>query len=70
VSLTVQIGDVIRLSVIGNVLTVYQNRVSKLSITDSTYNGSILSGTPGFYLYVGTGSITASQISLWAGGTP
>lgn len=63
--LTAASGDVFRLSVLSNVLTLSQNGTQIANFTDmSNY---IASGAPGFSLYNET-ALVDTQISLWAGG--
>lgn len=57
-------GDVIRLAVVGNVLTLYKNGVSQGSRTDSS--SPITSGAPGMFLWVG--STTTNYLDNWEGG--
>lgn len=64
-------GDTWKFSVAGSstaVLTAYQNTVQVYTVNDSTYAGSILTGTPGFSVYNPT-DITKAQISAWAAGS-
>jgi hypothetical protein len=67
-SLTLQIGDVLRMVAQGSnpvLLSAYQNGYLILQVEDwaSTY----LSGSPGMLCFANT-TLTQSQISLWAGG--
>jgi hypothetical protein len=64
-ALTPEVGDVIRLSVIGNVLSVYLNGFLVGQIQD--YASTIASGNPGIGLFAAS-NVTHAQISSWAGG--
>lgn len=64
-SSTLANGDVWRLSVLGNVLTLTQNAAVIKRFVDT--NSYVLSGQPGFGLS-GTSAITDAQAALWAGG--
>ena len=67
-TITLQVGDVLRLTAIGSspvVLTVYQNGYQILQVQD--YNNTYLTGNPGFDIYTIT-PLTNSQTSMWAGG--
>ena len=66
IQVTPQVGDVFRLSVVGNVLSLFQNGFLILQVQD--YSSSISSGSPGFKLNAAT-AVTNAQISLWAGGS-
>jgi hypothetical protein len=61
-NITLETGDIIRLSVIGNVVSLYQNGTLIQQIEDN----SILTGVPGMTVYAGT--LADAQISAWAGG--
>ena len=65
-AITPVLGDVIRLSVVGNVLSVFQNGTLVQQVVDQT-NSPIATGNPGMLVFNST-TITNSQISLWAGG--
>jgi hypothetical protein len=65
VQITAQVGDVFRLHVVGNVLSVFQNGFMILQLQD--VNNTITSGSPGFRMVDGT-DLTRAQISAWAGG--
>ena len=62
---TPQVGDVFRLSVVGNVLTLFQNGFVLLQVQD--LSNAITSGYPGFSCYSGD-VLENDQISSWAGG--
>lgn len=65
-SVTPQIGDVFTLSVIGNVLTAYQNGYIIGQVED--VNNSILSGSPGVQLDTIGGVLSGASITAFAGG--
>ena len=46
--MTISVGDVLRLSIAGNVLSASQNGSVLEAFTDTVYNSSIVSGAPGF----------------------
>jgi hypothetical protein len=62
--LTLQVGDVIRLAVIGNIITVYQNNFVIQQVED--FASSLTTGYPG--LGGNTSTLVQAQASLWAGG--
>lgn len=64
VTTTPQIGDVFRLSVVGNVLSLYQN--GTLVLQGNDVNNTYMTGQPGMFNYSAT--IGNSQISKWTGG--
>ncbi len=60
-----QLGDVLRIAAVGNVISFYINGVQKLTVVDNTYaSGKIGFGT--FHYFLGTRNNNA--ISSWAGG--
>ena len=63
-STVVNVGDVFRISAIGNVVSIFQNNYLLLQVQDN----SITTGNPGMNASVASGAPTQSQISLWAGG--
>lgn len=65
-TVNVTVGDVFRLSVVGNVISIFQNGLLLLQVEDTA--NSLPSGFPGMVMYAT--SLTSAQISLWAGGTP
>lgn len=65
IPLTPQIGDVFRFSVIGNVLSLFQNQFLMLQVQD--YANTFASGSPGIAIYTVT-ALTDVQVSNWAGG--
>ena len=64
-SMTPQVGDVIRLSAVGNILSVFQNGFLIGQVQD--YASTISSGSPGIGLFASS-NVTHAQISAWAGG--
>jgi hypothetical protein len=62
---SISLGDVFRLQVVGNVLTLFRNSIQVQTFTDT--NNFVTSGSPGFGLSAGAG-ITDAQTSLWAAG--
>ena len=64
-SLTTAPGDIWRLTVVGNVLTMNRNGAQVYTFTDT--NNYIVSGAPGFGLYSPT-ALTNTQTGLWAAG--
>ena len=65
-SITPQVGDVWTLSVVGNVISLFQNDYLILQMEDVS-STPITSGIPGFWLFNST-AIGDTQISSWAGG--
>lgn len=63
VAVTPQAGDVFTLSVIGQVISLFQNGFLVVQVED----GSIATGSPGFGAFAQT-SVSQVQISSWAGG--
>ncbi len=67
---TPAVNDVWRLQIDtvagANVLTAYQNGTLRQTFTDSTFNATIGTGSPGFQLF--NNVIANTQISAWAGG--
>jgi hypothetical protein len=61
------VGDVWRLSAVGNVLSLFQNGFLILQVQDFGAT-AIASGVPGFVVYVAAGSLVDAQMSAWAGG--
>jgi hypothetical protein len=59
-----QVGDVFRLAVIGNVLSIYQNGFLIVQVQD--YANTFTSGVPAMGMAVNT--VTDVQVSRWAGG--
>lgn len=59
-------GDVFRLAVVGNVLTLSRNGTAVQTFTDT--NNYVTSGSPGFGLYSPVAGIASAQTSLWAAG--
>jgi hypothetical protein len=65
-TLNVSIGDVLRLVVIGNQLSAYQNGVEIIApFTDNTF----ATGSPGLSSYIQTGTTGNIRFSLWSGGS-
>ena len=64
-SFTPHVGDVMRLSAVGNVLSLYQNGFLILQSQD--YDSAISSGSPGIAIQAAT-SLANAEISLWGGG--
>ena len=64
VGMTPQVGDKIRLSVVGNVISAYQNGFLLIQVQD--YSNAITSGSPGFLMFNGTAA--NNQISGFTGG--
>lgn len=62
-SQTVNVGDIIRLSVTGTTLTVSKNGSTLSTFTDA----GIPSGSPGIFMFNST-SVISSQLSAWAAG--
>jgi hypothetical protein len=67
VTVTPQVGDVFRLSVVGNVLSLFQNSFMVLQVED--VNNSITSGSPSFRISPDNISLANAQLSAWGGGT-
>jgi hypothetical protein len=63
IGITPAIGDVLRLSVIGNVISLYQNGFLVLQVQDDTFT----TGGPGMMAQA-AGTLANTQMSLWAGG--
>ena len=65
-TLNVSPGDVLRLVVIGNQLSAYQNGVEIIApFTDNTF----ATGSPGLSSYIQTGTTGNIRFSLWSGGS-
>jgi hypothetical protein len=64
VDITPNVGDIFTLSIVGNVLSLYQNGFLILQVEDTA---AISSGYPGMSMY-GNGSTSNAQISLFAAG--
>jgi hypothetical protein len=63
--ITPSIGDTFRISAVGTTITIYQNGISKGSVTDS----NITTGLPGIFCFAPTGNaVTDCQFSNWAAG--
>jgi len=63
-TITLQVGDVIRLSVVGNVISAFQNGFLIQQVQDNSNTFS--SGFPGLGGF--TTTLVQAQVSLWAGG--
>jgi hypothetical protein len=64
INITPAVGDVLRLSIVGNVISLYQN--GYLIVQYEDFANSLTSGYPG--LAINTASLAGVQVSLWAGG--
>jgi hypothetical protein len=65
VGITVNSGDVVRLQVIGNVITVFLNGFQMLQVEDP--NNTLTAGKPGIHMYA-TSAITNNKVGPWSGG--
>jgi len=65
---TVVTTDVMKCTVVGYVLTIYINDVSKLVYDDSASGSKITSGTPGIHLYTAAGLTSNVQIDNFEAG--
>jgi hypothetical protein len=71
-SATATAGDTWQFTVVGStnpILTAYQNGIVVGTVQDTTYGGSIVSGSPGFLLASASGTITDSTITSYSAGT-
>jgi hypothetical protein len=59
-------GDVFRLMIVGNVLTLFRNGAQVQTVTDT--NNFIATGSPGFALYTTNPALTTVGTRLWAAG--
>jgi hypothetical protein len=64
---TANVNDKWRFQIDGNVLTTFQNGSLVHTTIDTTFNGQIPGGYPGFGLY-NFGNVTLARVSLWAAG--
>jgi hypothetical protein len=67
ITMTPQVGDVIRLSAVGNIISLFQNGFLLCQVQDLGAT-AITSGAPGITLYITSGGLTNNQVSKWAGG--
>jgi len=66
VTMTLQVGDVIRVSAVGNVISMFQNGHLLLQVEDWAAN-AITTGRPGLFMFAAT-SVANTQVSSWAAG--
>lgn len=62
---TINTGNIVRLDVLGDALTLSVNGNSVLTAAGG---GAVSSGSPGFWIYVDSGTITDSELDSWTAG--